>query len=260
MTRSHAHPYLYQELTACQVVDATRYGIALYNSDPALQYIRVPIRKNFRSFSCGYSQGGSVAMACHRFVEQNHLNKELHFVGSICGDGPYDPISTLMYYVGQEKSGKYLSMPVVLPLIVKGMLDTNPYMKSHKAEDYFNPKFLETGIMDWLASKEKSTFDIEGEFKKLYEKGKNGDVNYYRDIFVKSSFPARENKQQTAYMARLSGLMNEACYEYFSKLYEQHKSSFTSAKGIPLPQQRGVMEDLHFALASNDMTSGWVPQ
>ena len=236
VTKDRAHPYLYQELTARQVVDATRYGIALYKNDPGLADIRHPIRSDFRSISCGYSQGGSVAMATHRFIEQNGLVDELHFAGSLCGDGPYDPIATLMYYMKNDLADKKMSMPVVLPLIVKGMLDTNPYMKGHKVTDYFQPEFLASGIMQWLTDKVKSTDDITDAWKKtggIFDK--NGCV-MMRDV------------------------MTPECYAYFKKLYEDNKDTFTSANGVPLPTKRGVFEDLHFALASNDMTTGWTPQ
>ena len=53
--------------------------------------------------------------------------------------------------------------------------------------------------------------------------------------------------------------MNDECYNYFLKLYNDNKDTFTSAEGVPLPKQRGVMEDLHFALASNDVSRGWNP-
>ena len=36
--------------------------------------------------------------------------------------------------------------------------------------------------------------------------------------------------------------------------------TYTTSIGIPLPTKRGVMEDLHFALESNNMTKGWQPQ
>ena len=253
VTKDRAHPYLYQELTARQVVDATRYGIALYKNDPGLSDIRHPIRSDFRSISCGYSQGGSVALATHRFIEQNDLADELHFAGSLCGDGPYDPMATLMYYMKQCKDDhRYMSMPVVLPLIVKGMLDTNPFMTDHKATDYFNPKFLETGIMDWLSSKECSTGDIEKKFDACYKDGKDGNKEYFRDLYILD-----KNKSPQLMM---TSIMNEACYEYFSQVYETNKTTFTQKDGIPLPTQRGVMEDLHLALASNDMTKGWTPQ
>lgn len=131
ITRSHAHPYLYQELTARQVVDATRYGIALYNTSPTINEIRHDFRNSWRSISVGYSQGGSVDLATHRFIDQNGLADELQFAGSVCGDGPYDPVATLMYYVKQYDDRYVMSMPVVLPLILKGMCDWNPYMKNH---------------------------------------------------------------------------------------------------------------------------------
>jgi len=104
-----------------------------------------------------------------------------------------------------------------------------------------------------------STTDIDNQFARLYKEGKDGDENYYRDIFVKSTVKTREGTN-TAYKAPLSAIMNAECYAYFSAIYDKYKNSFTSAEGIPLPTKRGVMEDLHFALASNDMTKGWQPR
>lgn len=237
-TSNRSHPYLYQELTARQVVDATRYGIDLYKHAPQTKDFRHPLRSNFRTMSCGYSQGGSVALATHRFVEQNDLTDELHFVGSICGDGPYDPVSTLMYYVKRDLEGKKMSMAVVLPLIIKGMLDSNPYMKTHDAYDYFNPDFLSTGIMNWLNDKQMSTDDIE---KKWAEMAKNGETTIF----------------DTSGKAKMRDIMNDSCYNYFVNLYN---SGFYFLDGPALPAHRGVMEDLHLALASNDITTGWIPQ
>ena len=247
-TVNRAHPYLYQELTARQVVDGARAAYYAYNNDAGLKSIHLNFRKDWKSAICGYSQGGSVAMATQRFLEQNNLDEELHLTGSICGDGPYDPIATLMYYVGSDQMDKIMSMPVVLPLIVKGMLDTNPYMRAHKAADYFNPKFLETGIMDWIGSKKMSTGDIENAFKKLYDEGKNGDKNYYRDILEPNG------------SAKMRKIMNQNCYEYFLDKWNRYNKKYKTKEGIPLPDKRGVMEDLHLALASNDMTEGWVPR
>lgn len=248
LTKGRAHPYLYQELTARQSVDALMYGKALYEGSYVLENIRLPIRSNYRTMSCGYSQGGSVAMACHRFIEQNGLEKTLHFTGSACGDGPYDPVATLMYYVKQCEDGDAMNMAVVLPLIMKGMLDCNPYMKSHKATDYFNPKFLATGIMDWLASKDFSTDDIA---KKFYQCLKD-NPSYYGDLFQ------RVGDQEKA-TAKLNNIMTPECYNHFKQVYNANKDHYNTT-GVPLPTKRGVFEDLHFALASNDLTRGWKPK
>lgn len=240
-TRNRAHPYLYQELTARQVVDAVRYGKALYENASQTKSFRHPIRDDFRTISCGYSQGGSVALATHRFIEQNGLADELHFVGSLCGDGPYDPIATLMFYMKQDLEGKPMKMPVVLPLIVKGMLDSNPYMRTHKAEDYFTQAFLDTGVMDWIASKNYTTDDIASMWTNM---GREGQTTVFN------------NKGQ----AMMHDIMTPECYNYFKGLYEEYQSVYMTAEGVDLPAHRGVYEDLHFALASNDITQGWTPQ
>ena len=179
VTREHAHPYLYQELTARQVVDATRYGISLYKMDRAVDDIRHSFRSGWRSICVGYSQGGSVALATQRFIEQNGLTDELQLAGSVCGDGPYDMMATLMYYVGQYKKGKNLSMPVVLPLIIKGMCDNNPYMVDHQPSDYIQEHFLETGILDWLTKKDLTTDDITTNWAKQYMFGNDYDQVEY---------------------------------------------------------------------------------
>jgi hypothetical protein len=236
-TSDRAHPYLYQELTARQCIDALYYGIDLYESSPDVKEVRHPIRSNYRTIVSGYSQGGSVAMACHRFIEQNGLAKDLHFVGSYCGDGPYDPMATLMFYMKEDLAGNKLKMPVVLPLIIKGMLDSNPFMKAHKASEYFTQEFLDTGIMQWLADKNSTTDNIA-------------------DKFTAIGAPLFDNEGQ----ARLRDVMNAECYAYFKKLYQNNKDTYTSAAGVPLPAHRGVMEDLHRALASNNLTVGWKPE
>lgn len=256
VTRSHAHPYLYQELTARQVVDGVRYGISLYNSDASVSEIRHPFRDGWRSITVGYSQGGSVALATQRFIEQNGLTDELQLAGSVCGDGPYDLMSTLMYYVGQYKNNESLNMPVVMPLILKGMCDSNPYMTDHQVSDYIKPQFLETGILDWLNAKEKTTDDIKDAWKDQYKNGTTADQDQGNG-YGPTYFHAVLNEDGTSTLGKM---MHPAALEYFSDLYDSYQDSFTSAEGIPLPTKRGLMEDLHLALESNNMTKGWQPQ
>lgn len=236
ITRSHAHPYIYEELTARQVVDAVRYGIALYKTSSVTSSIRHPFRSDWRSICLGYSQGGAVALATQRFIEQNGLTDELHLSGSVCGDGPYDPTATLYFYAQQCSNGDPLSMPVVMPLILKGMCDFNPYMKNHDVSDYLSQHFLNSGILNWLAAKEKTTDEIEDAWLDYYASTQyvsGGDLNLH-----------------------LNDVLTPAAYTYIANLY----NSNSSYANIPLPTHRGVMEDLHFALESNNLTKGWAPQ
>ena len=91
ITRDRVHPYLVQELTARQVADAAKYGLQLYKSLDNAQ----PLAKDWKTISMGFSQGGAVALATHKYIEQHALDKELHFAGSFCGDGPYDLMQTI---------------------------------------------------------------------------------------------------------------------------------------------------------------------
>jgi surface protein len=233
ITRSHAHPYLYQELTARQVVDGVRYGIALYQNSIQINNIRHPFRSGWRSICVGYSQGGSVAMATHRFIEQNNLTDELQLAGSVCGDGPYDPVATLMYYVKQYDDDNPMSMPVVLPLILKGMCDWNPYMKNHQVSEYLKDSFLASGILTWLTEKEKTTDDITEAW----------------ETFFGDHWPLK-----------LNAVINQSGLDFFQALYTAYSDTYTSTAGVPLPTQRSLMQDLQFALASNNLTKGWTPQ
>lgn len=241
ISKDVAHPYLYQELTARQSVDAVRYGIALYKTSPIVESIRHPFSSDWRTMSLGYSQGGSVAMAVQRFIEQNGLTDELQFAGSVCGDGPYDPMSTILYYVKDYLAGNSMKLAMVLPLIMKGMCDSNPYMQSHKENEYMSG-FLDTGILDWLTEKELSTWDIPEKWAAQYAAGN------YTDYLEKDG------------SAKLGKILNEEGYNYFKALYDAYKDDYTSAAGVPIPAQRGKLYDVHLALESNNLTGGWNPR
>ena len=89
VSKDRTHPYLIQKITAKQVVDAVTYGLELYKKLNGADNT-LPLKDDWRSFSIGYSQGGAVALAVQRYIEQNNLSDKLHFRGTLCGDGPYD--------------------------------------------------------------------------------------------------------------------------------------------------------------------------
>lgn len=53
-----------------------------------------------------------------------------------------------------------ITLPIVLPMIMNGMIVGNPAMSQHKLDDYFEQSFLDTGVMDWPDSKTMSNDDI----------------------------------------------------------------------------------------------------
>ena len=246
VSEDRTHPYLCEEITARQVVDAVRYGIELYNNDEKVASVRRPFREGWRTICEGYSQGGAVALATHRYIEQQGLSDELQLAGSVCGDGPYDPLATFLYYMERDQAGEELSLPVVLPLILKGLCDFNPYMTEHVLSDYIEERLLETGIISWLDSKVKTTDEITAAWKDLYKNGKDGDATYFRGVLTSSGG------------ARLCNTLKPEVYAYFDSLLV-HNPNYATA-GITLPSKSGVSEDLHLALESNNLTRGWIPE
>ena len=249
ISKERPHPYLYQELTARQVIDGVRYGLALFkqgrftgkSESVSPQWAqRSDAFRYGKFFSIGVSQGGSVAMAVQRFIEQNNLTEEFPFKGSICADGPYDPVATLKYYMKEDtgsghKAGE-LTMPVAIALIIKGMLDTNPLMMKYKPTDFFSQLFLDTGILTMIADKqypslEKTTDDVKNHLENLARYDK------YKNLLTSDG------------RANLEYVLTSRGWEYMTKL----------AKDQELPPYE-EMNDLISALESNNLTKGWTPQ
>lgn len=249
VTKDRPHPYLYQELTARQVIDGVRYGIALFKQGRftgkkesfSPQWAqRSDAFRYGKYFSVGASQGGSVAMAVQRFIEQNNLTEELPFKGSVCADGPYDPVATLRYYMRESKVSGHeageLTMPVAIALIIKGMLDTNPLMMKYKPTDFFSQLFLDTGILTIIADKqypslEMTTDDVKEHLENLSKNEK------YKDMLTSDG------------RAKLEYVLTPRGWDYMTKLAEY--------KELPDYEE---MNDLISALESNNLTKGWIPQ
>ena len=116
-----------------------------------------------------YQSNSGAAEETKRLIEEQGLADELHFQGSICGDGPYDLVTTMRYYLEDDGTSYGVetehrkgtsTYPVVAPLIMKSMLETHPAMAPYKREDFMSQQFLDTGVCDWIDSKEYTTTDI----------------------------------------------------------------------------------------------------
>ena len=256
VTKDVRHPYLAQELTAQQVMDAVNYGLKLYqkhvNDKRAL-----PFKDDWRSFGFGYSQGGAVAVAYQRYIEQHGLDEALRYRGTICGDGPYDLIATMRYYIEDDGNSYGVetehrkginTMPMVIPMIIQGMIDTHPDMKGHQLSEYLSQQFLDTGIMDWLASKKYKINDIhELWYDQLQEGFDAGDRHYTKEQMAELF----ESPKEDRVWAHLSKLFTPGFYNYLT-----NASNFNA-----VPTEKGnAFKDLHRALVDNSVSSGWEPK
>ena len=258
VTRNRTHPYLVQEKTAQQVVDGVIYGLKLYEKLTD-EMKALPIKTNWRSFGLGFSQGGAVTLAVQRYIEQHQLSDELHFRGSICGDGPYDLIATLRYYMDDDGSSYGQStphqkgtstMPMVIPMIIEGMLISHPDMKGHQLDDYLSQQFLDTGIIDWLKSKDYTIGNIHKMwYNQLNEGLEANGRSYTKEQMAELFSPSSSGDKEV--IARLDKLFTTGFYNYLAD-----PSNFSS-----VPTEKGdAYKDLHRALADNNVTTGWEPQ
>ena len=256
VTKDLAHPYLAQELTARQMTDAVDYGLKLYkkhvNDKRALQF-----KSDWRSFGFGFSQGGAVALAVQRRIEQQGMDQELRYRGSIVGDGPYDLIATMRYYMDDDGNSYdtetdhrkgTTTMPMVVPMIIQGMLDTHPDMKNHKLEDYLSQQFLDTGIMEWIRSKELTINNIHERWYEQLQDGFEANGRTYTKEQMEELF---ESPKEDKVWAKLDKLFTKQFYDYLADA-----SNFN---GVPT-EKGDACKDLHRALADNSVASGWQPK
>jgi len=263
---NRTHPYLVEKVTARQVVDALTYGLQLYAKlDGANNTL--PLADDWRCFSLGYSQGGAVALAVQRYIEENNLGDQLHFRGTICGDGPYDLLATLSYYIDDNGTSydvntihreDQVTLPAVLPMILNGMLASNPAMASHTLSDYFSQSFLDTGIMDWLNSKNMSSDDINNAWLKQIDNGTVtiGTETYpapsnMNEMFLKQEIPGMIWGTTTVAWALLDDVFTPGFYNYLD-----NPDNFTN----PAAMTGDAYEDMRCVLEANNVFTGWQPQ
>ena len=260
VTKDLPHPYLSQRLTAQQVLDAVNYGLELYRKQAAEKSADnplLPIKSDWRMFGLGYSQGAAVTLAWQRLIEEKGLDKDLHFYGSICGDGPYDLIETMRYYFYDDGTSYNVetdhrkgisTYPVVVPLIIKGMCATHPAMAKYRIEDFLSQQLLDTGVLSWIDSKQYTTSEMSKLWYDQLQAGLDTLGRHYSPEQMAELFSSpREGKVA----GHLDKMFTPATFAYLN-----NADSMATVPTEPATAQQA----LHRALADNSVTTGWEPQ
>ena len=260
ITKDLPHPYLSQRLTAQQVLDAVNYGLDLYRKQAAEKIDPnplLPIKSDWRMFGLGYSQGGAVTLAFQRLIEEKGLADDLHFIGSICGDGPYDLIETMRYYfyddgdsynVETDHRKGISTYPVVVPLIIKGMCATHPAMAKYRIEDFLSQQLLDTGVLSWIDSKKYTTSEMSKLWYDQLQAGLDTLGRHYTPEQMAELFSTpKENKVA----GHLDKMFTPATFAYLN-----NADSMATVPSEPATAQQA----LHRALADNSVAAGWNPQ
>ena len=260
VTKDLPHPYLSQRLTAQQVLDAVDYGLELYRKQAAEKSADnplLPIKSDWRMFGLGYSQGAAVTLAWQRLIEEKGLAEQLHFYGSICGDGPYDLIETMRYYFNDDGTSYNVetdhrkgisTYPVVVPLIIKGMCATHPAMAKYRIEDFLSQQLLDTGVLSWIDSKQYTTSEMSGLWYDQLQEGLDTlDRHYSPEQMAEMFSSPREGKVA----GHLEKMFTPATFAYLN-----NADSMATVPAEPATAQQA----LHRALADNSVATGWNPQ
>ena len=110
----------------------------------------------------GYSQGAAVALAVQRYLEEEGLDEGVHFKGTVCGGCPSDLIETVKYYIRDDGDSfgvktrhrkDRLTLPPIMPLLVKCFCDCTSEMRAYSPSDYFSKEFLDCGLLDWVSQR-----------------------------------------------------------------------------------------------------------
>lgn len=248
-THGEVHPYLQQEVTARQVVDAVIAGKEYYE-----KVIKHKLENDWRSIAVGYSQGGSVAMAVQRYIEQNNLHNKLRYQGTVCGAGPYDPIAIIKQYIQENK----VYMPVAAAMILHSMCNTNMRLiGKYAVDDYATDKCINSGVFDIIKEKKLNTDEMNAELLAysaqydaadstsvlcMYRKAGSDFYPYCKD--TKDSLEWETSLIKTSY-AKTSDLLLPEVIDWFS--------------GKKDPAHKNKMEALEKALQDNVLHNGWKP-
>jgi len=257
VTKDTPHPYLSQRLTAQQMIDGVKYGLELYKKETTGSMTLLPMKSDWRSFCMGFSQGGAVSLATHREIEEQGLADELHFQGSLCGDGPYDLIATMRYYIEDDgtsygvetphRKGK-VTLPVVVPLILKGMFETHPDMKAYKIEDFLSQQLIDTGVLSWIDSKAYTTAEIA---EKWYAQLQTGIDTLGRHYSPEQMADLFEGQSAKTLWGKIDKIFSPAVNEYMSDA-----SNFEAVPDVAA----NAPQAMHRALADNSLITGWEPK
>lgn len=155
ITADEVHPYLIETLTARNCIDCELAAIK------TLREQGLTFAPDYYTIVTGYSQGGAVAMACHKYIENNLTQEEsniIRFHHSACGDGPYSLKTTMQTY----KEWDELAYPCVIPMLVQGLKDAydDGCMRSVQLSDYLNPAIIKSGVMELINSKGHTATEV----------------------------------------------------------------------------------------------------
>lgn len=164
------HPYMCTTLTARNIMDCYKAAITYTKNT-----LKASFNNNYYTINIGYSQGGTNALAFHKYLETEATQAEKDQVklrGSLCGAGVYDQQMAFDEY---EKKGE-VSYPAYLPYAIQGLYEEykNTTMRNSELKDFFTDRFWNSEFFALLNEKETNIDDlntwlINNNYKQFYD-------------------------------------------------------------------------------------------
>ncbi len=179
------HPYLIHDVTARNCVDGVVAAIE------AAKKQGFEFDSNYTTQIVGYSQGGATALACTKYLEGDacpqSIKDKVKLSQTACGDGPYSAVATVKQYLkwgkpvkeeGETVYDQNLDYACVLPLIVAAAKDAygDGCMHTVEIKDFFDPLFLESGILELIKTKGVDTGVLDNEINRVMKRQRPIDV------------------------------------------------------------------------------------
>lgn len=172
ITENYDHPYCAADIMAEECVDMLLAVHDMLRDMHEKDCSASPMP----TYGIGASQGGSIIIACQRYVENSpkisdEQRAAINWIRTVACAGPYDLFATMShyYYVGG------LSEASVIPMLVIGMVCGFPdVFGDTKAEDYFSDELLEAGIFDMIRSHKYDTTELADAINKACGKNIHG--------------------------------------------------------------------------------------
>lgn len=132
-SKERVHPYLNHDLCALHCIDALKAGYKVFKEQSGTE-----LAPDWKLISCGFSQGGGVALAVHKWMDRHPaLASEWHFAQSLCASGPYDPVATVDKYFEQNTC-----YPQAVLYTLNAMRDAYPKtLGKYRVEDFFSDAY-----------------------------------------------------------------------------------------------------------------------
>ena len=166
-------------------------------------------------------------------------------------------MSTLRYYSEDDgtsygvktshRKGK-ATLPVVVPLILKGMCETYPDLASYKIEDLLSQQLLDTGVLDWIDGKEYTTSEISSLWYDQLQEGVDAGDRHYTPEQMAEMF---DSPSEGKVWGKMDKMFNSAVYEYLTDV-----SNYDAVPEVAA----NASQALHRALVANSVATGWEPQ